>query len=554
MKTLTLNLYTVQPILATSFQGDPNSDVSYSYIPGSVIRGALLGKYLRDNSLPSDDIVADTEANKEVRRLFFTGKTRYLNAYLMTNNDQQPRSLPVPRSIFKQKGHDPNHNGIDVYDLSRIETSDIPSSLSSPKLLSNDNFCTVSYGEITLHKDKRRINIHHKRDRRKGRATKESGEIFRYEAIDASQSFQAAVICENDNDAIFLKDLLLKNPNLYLGGSQSAGYGAIEIKDIQIYDYWSEVGVSSDQRNTSEALTITLLSDVILRDINGQYVADYKLVQEELERLLGQKLSNVKAFVTSCLVGGFNRRWGLPLPQVQVLAAGSVLVFDDAALSPTQISDLENQGIGERKIDGFGRIVINWLGESKIFTAKLPSQKESSDSLLNFEDNSYEYSQAKFMAERILRQKLDSLLVEKVSSIVLSGKIYNSQLSRLRIVARQALLDKEKYRNSLLDLLSNLPKNSLSKLRGVKIDGVSIDEQIKKWLESCYEEATNPDSDKFWEKNQSLWLGNEQERRKLEVKIGNVKAGLTIDLVREYTLKLIIAVCKKATKESKENE
>ncbi|MFN8904396.1 MAG: hypothetical protein ACK5X7_06150, partial [Pseudanabaena sp.] len=60
-----------------------------------------------------------------------------------------------------------------------------------------------------------------------------------------------------------------------------------------------------------------------------------------------------------------------------------------------------------------------------------------------------------------------------------------------------------------------------------------------------------PDSDKFWEKNQRLWLGDNRERQKLEVKISNVKAGLTIDLVREYTLKLIIAVCKKATKEEK---
>ncbi|MFN9227191.1 MAG: type III-B CRISPR module-associated Cmr3 family protein [Pseudanabaena sp.] len=550
MKTLIFNLYTLQPILATSFQGDPNSDVSYSYIPGSMIRGALLGKYLRDNALPSDDIVADTEANKEVRRLFFTGETRYLNAYLMTNNDRQPRSLPVPHSIFKQKGDD--RNRIEAYDFSRIETSDIPSSLSSPKPLGSDNFCTVGYGEITLYKVNRRINIHHKRDRRKGRATKESGEIFRYEAIHVSQSFQAVVICENDDDATFLRDLISKSPNLYLGGSQSAGYGSTEIRDIQIDDSWSEVGISSEQRTVSEALTITLLSDAILRDTNGQCVADYKLVQKELklEQLLGQKLSDVKAYVSSCLIGGFNRKWGLPLPQVQALAAGSVLVFDGVKLSSTQISDLENQGIGERKIDGFGRIAVNWLGETKCFTAKSPSEERKEDNFPQLEDESIDYHQAKFMAERILRQKLDSLLIEKVNDIVLNGKIYNSQLSRIRIIARQALLDKD-HRNLLLDLLNNLPTNSINKLRGIKVDGISLDQQIKKWLESCYEDAINPDSDKFWEKNQRLWLGDNRERQKLEVKISNVKAGLTIDLVREYTLKLIIAVCKKATKEEK---
>ena len=32
-----------QPLLLTSLQGDPNSSVSFSYIPGSVVRGALIG-------------------------------------------------------------------------------------------------------------------------------------------------------------------------------------------------------------------------------------------------------------------------------------------------------------------------------------------------------------------------------------------------------------------------------------------------------------------------------------------------------------------------------
>ena len=46
MKAITFSLTTQQPLLATSFQGDPNSDVSYSYIPGSMIRGAVIGRYM----------------------------------------------------------------------------------------------------------------------------------------------------------------------------------------------------------------------------------------------------------------------------------------------------------------------------------------------------------------------------------------------------------------------------------------------------------------------------------------------------------------------------
>ncbi|MEO0687161.1 MAG: hypothetical protein AAFY76_19465, partial [Cyanobacteria bacterium J06649_11] len=51
MKIITITLHTLQPLLATSFQGDPNSDVSYSYIPGSMIRGAIIGCYIKHNGL-----------------------------------------------------------------------------------------------------------------------------------------------------------------------------------------------------------------------------------------------------------------------------------------------------------------------------------------------------------------------------------------------------------------------------------------------------------------------------------------------------------------------
>jgi CRISPR-associated protein Csx10 len=51
MKAITFLLHTQQPILATSLQGDPNSDVSHDYILGSMIRGALIGRYLRQNNI-----------------------------------------------------------------------------------------------------------------------------------------------------------------------------------------------------------------------------------------------------------------------------------------------------------------------------------------------------------------------------------------------------------------------------------------------------------------------------------------------------------------------
>ena len=71
MKAITFLLHTKQPLLATSLQGDPNSDVSFSYIPGSMIRGVLIGRYLHCHGLQSTDEILDESKFPDVKRLFF---------------------------------------------------------------------------------------------------------------------------------------------------------------------------------------------------------------------------------------------------------------------------------------------------------------------------------------------------------------------------------------------------------------------------------------------------------------------------------------------------
>ena len=123
MKAITLTLETQQPILATSFQGDPNSDVSYSYIPGSMIRGAIIGRYLRRHRLSELDLT-----NNEVKRLFFNANsTRYLNAYLLSQ--EKKRTLPIPLSWFKDKDVELiEDSSINVYDFS-VDRGDAPRKL-----------------------------------------------------------------------------------------------------------------------------------------------------------------------------------------------------------------------------------------------------------------------------------------------------------------------------------------------------------------------------------------------------------------------------------------
>lgn len=70
MKAITFLLHTTQPLLATSLQGDPNSDISFPYIPGSMIRGVLIGRYLQRHNLKSTDDILDESKYPDIKRLF----------------------------------------------------------------------------------------------------------------------------------------------------------------------------------------------------------------------------------------------------------------------------------------------------------------------------------------------------------------------------------------------------------------------------------------------------------------------------------------------------
>ena len=101
------------------------------------------------------------------------------------------------------------------------------------------------------------------------------------------------------------------------------------------------------------------------------------------------------------------------------------------------------------------------------------------------------------------------------------------------IVARQALA--EESQNPVIELLNNLPKNADTQFETTKINGgKALKTMIGEWLD-----------------NPSHWL----DSGKLDVRVASesVPPEQVDRLKLEYTLRLIIAVAKQATKE-KNNE
>lgn len=540
MKAITFLLHTQQPILATSLQGDPNSDVSHSYIPGSTIRGMLIGRYLRQQHIQELDIL-----DKKIRRLFFDGQTRYLNAYLFDREKEQ-RTLPVPLCLYKKKGEDPT---TEIYNLIQLASEYRPDSL---KRL-DDKFCIIDeYGDISLYKESRRINIHNQRNRKKGRGTDSSGAVFRYDAIDAGQVFQAVILCDDKEDFDAIKLLLTRTNdeeivNVWLGGSQSAGYGHVTVDLLPDDDDWTEVKIDWEERIQHQTnLTVTLLSDTIIRDECGQSTTDPKQFAKLISEALGTELKHIDTYASSLNVGGFNRKWGLPLPQVPALAAGSVFVFErPQELDSQQVTDLEAKGIGERRVDGFGRVILNWLKEEGQITVDSVNTKSES---IQVSCSTKAKEIAVQMAERLLRRKLDELLLEQVQSNTPkdSSSIKNSQLSRLMIIARKALTEGKP--DQLYELLGRdedsdkLTKTARTQFKQTEMsNGKKFDEQIRDWLRQ-------PNA---W--ILSAWGGKNShlvnEQKQPTITIAGQPKTIDYDLSLEYTLRLIMAVAKKMMKD-----
>lgn len=553
VKGISIELHTLETILATSFQGDPNSDVSYSYIPGSMIRGAIISRYLRHHHLSELDL-----NDAKVKGLFFdAAQTLYLNAYLLSQEGK--RTFPVPRSWFKDKDdklpESDETGSMKIYD--RAVEYDLPdddenddNSKITPKGI-EQNFCTVKGQSVVLYSEKRRINIHHSRNRKKGKGTKDEGQIFRYEAIDSEQKFKAIILCQNTDLLGTLQELLPESSNIWFGGSQSAGYGKTKIEKVEpLADNWCEVEIPANQRVNNDRLIVTLLSDTILRDDCGQTVADANLIQSVIQQTIGEILpspESVIIYASSTLIGGFNRKWGLPLPQVPALLAGSVIVFEGISLNTDQIQQLEYDGIGERRNEGFGRVVVNWQEKETLQATKPPNKKNQAQPIL--EETSH--SLAKLIAERILRQRLDSQLLKKLGEDDTFidkdnlDNISNSQLSRLWLAAREGLKCKNGSDASLEPVREFLKQDNLTKkayeqfkTTRMKKNGDFLLDKILAWLD-----LNNPHS----------WM-TINAREKLEITItDDIREGLNSELgkklVTEYTLRLIMAVAKRATKE-----
>lgn len=499
MKALIFKIHLVEPVLINQLGGgDPNSAIGFDFIPGSSLRGAIIGKYLKGNPVDAND--------KDFQRLFLNGAVRFLNSYPLTKTHE--RALPTPVSWHKDKD---DEQQVFEFAIKKVDESKTWKGLTDPFCFSwevdENNYQTE------LYKPEKQIKIHTARaDRQK--VTEGESTIFRYEALDSGLDFSGAILADDESDLKIIEALLPNGASVNIGKSHLSGYGNVKIEDVMINEWQEYQKIGDDDQN---CIIVTLLSDAIIRDSStGAYIT-------EIDSAIGEKAK--KVFMRTRIIGGFNRTWNLPIQQTIAIQAGSAFVYDDNSKLREHLSKLEPIGIGERLAEGFGRFAIDWNKMEKIEIGSLASSPPKPVTL-----SSESEALAKIMVNRMMQTKLDQMLIEKINTLKIKNQQpKNSQLNSMRIIARRAL--RLKNPKKIFDYLDGMKKTASSQFQGATIEGHPLSEWIKIIIQQDLFEVLSMNRDKL-------------------PSISNVKPELKEDTALEYKIRLIDGVLNRALKEA----
>lgn len=470
MKVLRYLIHLHQSLLVAGRGGDPNTVQSLSYIPGTTLRGALIGRYCRDRPLDITDATT--------RRLFFDGPGRFLNAYPVDHLNR--RSLPTPLSWRRPKGETNP-----IHDFAVDEPAGTDWQAVGLPFFTADQEDQGFYGLTP----ERWMNLHTRRDRLAGRALADAGDIYNYEALSPEQTFAASVLCDTEEVAAAIRPLLEGNYRL---GRAMSTYGSVVLEFVDARDAadWREQPSGETIADDPEIdcdgnrLSVTLLSDTLLRDDWGRPRVDARILAQTLVRRLGldAEPEPEASFLGVDRRVGFNRTWGLPLPQEGLLTMGSVFVFRLKGKVPpaSALTGLEWGGIGFLRAEGFGRLLCNWHQESKWTFKQAPPPGSVPASVI---DSPAGKILADRMTRRLRENRLDDAMTRRVldpaSGLVMKNPPPVSQLSRLRGCVQNELLKSTPNLNCLDGFLSELRAPARRHLQRARIAGKPLENWLK---------------------------------------------------------------------------
>jgi len=344
-----LTIIAHEPLKISQVTGTSDSSQALDFIPGSVLRGALVQAYLQATGKRPDDL--------ETEEIFDPRKVQFWNGYLSLNGK---RGLPFPLHLFESKADSKSERKTrKVYSvLDKERFAEIRH--QSPVRIAKD---VMAFDGVRLVAGKIRksssLHLSMLEDaRRKGQPAQIGGNrsrIYRYEALAAGQVFKAVVFAP---ESIPFVEWLSRQQTmmLWLGGARNSGYGRVTatVRPLAASPEWPEW-----QKNpTGGDLYVLAASDWILRDREGRPCSH--LDPDWLGGQLGLKLELEDQVVQTRLTGGYISQWQAYQPSHAAVQAGSVFKYRVVSGTPEErkLKQLMDRGVGARINEGYGRLVL----------------------------------------------------------------------------------------------------------------------------------------------------------------------------------------------------
>lgn len=403
MKYIEYRFRNVEPLRIIDDSGSQHGEnATLRYIPGSTLRGMFINK-----------LVGSLENFESLKEKLFSDKIQFLNAYPVSSGKAM---IPSPKGFYEDKTVTDGKKAVqNVVTAGEFDEGMKRASVGSVAYIDGDSLC---YAQVRTMSDlKIKIN-------------EEKRDVFRNEYICPGYDFLGFIrLDEEIDDSIFIKVL---DGGFRLGNAKSSGLGKCEVTERKTvngipYGEYS-VGINGAGRMESECYMF-LASDMCMISEFGEPCG---LDLKQLENRLEVENLHIKFAATSKKdIRGYNRNWNGKIPSLPVYEKGSVFHLGfSGSIETAAAVRLMDEGIGERRNEGFGRVLFLNGYEKISYKLKVEADREY-DCAFKVTGVA-ERETLKTVASNHLRNCVKNLLEKKVVSI--AGRLEGYPTSQLGLV------------------------------------------------------------------------------------------------------------------------
>jgi CRISPR-associated protein Csx10 len=408
-------LITAKAPLAIARQktGSSISDVE-TYIPGTVLRGAIAGLMIRQAQAEGTDFASDS--NSDFKTLFIDNQAIFQNVYPALTEVNNPAATPennepktilqiqpdvqvMPATALSSKnasGFKPKGNGVFDTLIDRI-CADTYGQIYDPNCPTDGDrvdpfkgFYSIHSGTYYSHSATSRLLTRVGINRR--RATAEDQVLYSLRVLNETKRRDDQVedmvfagniwVCD-DLAEDFCSYLEKQNQHVRIGAATSRGLGKIEIQpeliqhkstvrqridnfNAVLRKRWSQWKIFGNQPNIDIQnrcfFTLDLQSDAILVEQWQRTIVISPEMLQQSVKLTSGKLQLHASYSSYSYRSGWNTAWGLHKDMELTTDRGSVYLFSidesDRATWEKALEDLEIWGIGNATAEGFGQVKV----------------------------------------------------------------------------------------------------------------------------------------------------------------------------------------------------